>query len=115
MMSYQSRIMSLIIGVVTLSIILFFIRKRRLDNLYAFSWMVVSISFFVIAVFPLVIERAALVLGVGFTPLAIVIMSLLGMGLIMFNLTIIITSHNKKIREFEKEISLLKIEYTEKL
>jgi hypothetical protein len=107
-MSLQSRLIALFVGIFLLYFIFNFLRKRILNNFYALLWITISALFIIIAVYPDLLEFIARIAGIDFTPLAIVAFFIFFLIAIVFHITLIISDHNRKIREFEKEISFLK-------
>ena len=65
----------------------------------------ISLSFF-----PKIVGFISIILGIDFSPIGILVVSLVGLGAIILHMSTIITHHNKKIREFEKKISLIERE-----
>lgn len=108
MMSLKARLICIVMGFVVLVIVSFLVRRRRLYNIYAISWFLVSITFLCMGVFPGFVENIAALLGVYFTPAAILVVAVGGLGAIVLHLSIIVTEQHKQIRQFEKEIALVR-------
>jgi hypothetical protein len=108
MLSLTARIESIIFGLVVLMIVSFLVRRRRLYNVYAITWFLVSLSFILMGAVPYIVEAVAQLLGIYFTPAAILVIAIGGILGILLHLSIIVTDQNKQIRRFEKEIALLR-------
>lgn len=108
MMSLKSRLICIVMGFVVLGIVSFLVRRRRLYNVYAITWFLVSITFLCMGIFPGFVENIAALLGIYFTPAAILVVALGGLGAVVLHLSIIVTEQHKQIRQFEKEIALVR-------
>lgn len=106
-MTLHSRIIAFLIGMILIFLILFFIRKRYLEHLYSFIWIIIGLFFISISFFPDIVELISKLLGIDFSPIGVLVISIIGLGSILLHMSSIITQHNKKIREFEKRLSLL--------
>lgn len=106
-MSDHSRILAFFIGVGIILIILFFVRKKYLDQLYSFIWMLIGLFFIFLSFFPKMLDFISVFLGISFSPIGILVVSIIGLGSILLHISTIVTNHNKKIREFEKKIALI--------
>ena len=106
-MSLHSRLIALLIGVIIIFCIMIFVRKKYLDSLYSFMWILIGFFFILISVFPKIVNFISIALGIDFSPIGILVISILVLGIIILHLSTIVTTHNKKIREFEKKIALM--------
>ena len=107
MLSIHSRFIALLIGLIIIFIILLFVRKKSLDPMYSFIWILIGIFFILISFFPNIIYLVSILLGIEFSPIGVLVISIFGLGSIILHLSTIITKHQRKIREFEKKIALL--------
>tara|TARA_Y100001935_G_scaffold202840_1_gene171393 strand:- start:167 stop:508 length:342 start_codon:yes stop_codon:yes gene_type:complete len=107
MMTLHSRLIAFLIGMILIFLILFFIRKRYLEHLYSFIWILIGLFFISISFFPNIVELISKLLGIDFSPIGVLVISIIGLGAILLHMSSIITQHNKKIREFEKRLSIL--------
>ena len=107
MMSFQSRIIALAIGILLLVLIYNLIRRKHLDNFYSILWIFVGVFFLIIAAIPEIVNILSSLLGISFVPLALLAIAIVALGTIILHLSIITTKHNQKIKEFEKKIAYL--------
>jgi len=107
MLSLHSRFISFLIGLIVIFVILLFVRKKSLDPMYSFIWILIGIFFILISFFPNIIYLVSILLGIEFSPIGVLVISIFGLGSIILHLSTIITKHQRKIREFEKKIALL--------
>lgn len=108
MMSVKARLICIVVGLIVLGIVSFLVRRRRIYNFYAITWFLVSIAFFCMGIFPSVVNNIATLLGIYFTPAAILVVALGGIGVIVLHLSIIVSEQHTQIRQFEKEMALLR-------
>ena len=107
MLSLHSRFIAFLIGLIIIFVILLFVRKKSLDPMYSFIWILIGIFFILISFFPNIIYLVSILLGIEFSPIGVLVISIFGLGSIILHLSTIITKHQRKIREFEKKIALL--------
>ena len=107
MLSLHSRLIALLIGVIIIFIIFLFVRKKNLEPMYSFIWILIGIFFVSIAIYPNIIQIVSTLLGIKFSPIGVLVISIFGIGSILLHLSTILTKHQRKIREFEKKIALL--------
>ena len=108
MISLHSRIIAMTIGIAIILLVLFFVRKKYLEHLYSFIWILIGFFFILISLFPGIINLISKLFGIEFSPIGVIVVSIFGLGAILLHLSTILTLHNKKIREFEKTIALMK-------
>ena len=106
-MTLHSRIVALIIGLVLIFVIGFFVRKKYLENLYSFVWILIGFFFIFVSINPKIVNLISDLLGIEFSPIGIIVISILGLGIISLHISMILTQHNRKIRDFEKKLSLI--------
>jgi hypothetical protein len=114
MLSLHSRIIAFLIGLTVIFIIILFVRRKSLEPMYSFVWVLIGIFFISIAFFPKIIFLISALLGIKFSPIGVLVISIFGLGTIILHLSTIITRHQRKIKEFEKKIALLENERVKK-
>jgi len=82
-------------------------RKKYLEYLYSFIWIIIGLFFISISFFPNIVELISRLLGIDFSPIGVLVISIIGLGAILLHMSSVITQHNKKIREFEKRLSII--------
>jgi len=107
MMTLHSRLIAFLIGIILILLILFFMRKKYLEYLYSFIWIIIGLFFISISFFPNIVELISRLLGIDFSPIGVLVISIIGLGAILLHMSSVITQHNKKIREFEKRLSII--------
>ncbi|MFI5350080.1 MAG: DUF2304 domain-containing protein, partial [Elusimicrobiota bacterium] len=76
--------------------------------IYAITWFLAGLAFLGMGSFPSAVEFSARLLGIYSTPAAILVVAISGVGAVVLHLSIIVTEQHKQIRQFEKEIALLR-------
>ena len=97
----------MIIGISLIFLIIIFVKKKYLENLYSLVWILIGFFFVVVSLYPKIVNHISSFLGIEFSPIGIIIISILGLGIIALHISTILTQHNRKIREFEKKLSLI--------
>ncbi len=97
----------MIIGISLIFLIIVFVKKKYLENLYSLVWILIGFFFVVVSLYPKIVNHISSFLGIEFSPIGIIIISILGLGIIALHISTILTQHNRKIREFEKKLSLI--------
>lgn len=111
MMSLTSRIIILIVGFVILFVISYLVRRRKIFNLYAITWLGLSFIFILLGIFQRLTDFFARLLGIGLAPFAIIVIALGCILTIILHLSIIVSKQQNEINRLEKEIALLKVIY----
>ena len=106
-MTIHSRIVAMIIGLALIFLIAIFVRKKYLENLYSFVWILIAFFFIFVSINPKIVNLVSDLLGIEFSPIGIIVISILGLGIISLHISVILTQHNRKIRDFEKKMSLI--------
>ena len=109
MMTFTSRLISILVGMVILTIISYLIRRRKIYNIYAITWLLLSIFLILIGISTGVTELLGYAIGVDFTPIAILVIIIGGMFTILIHLSMIVSGQHQELKRLEKEISLLKV------
>ena len=109
MMTLTARSISILVGLIMLIIISYLVRRRKIYNIYAFTWISLSTFLILIGFFSPVVEYLRYVIGVDFTPVAILVLIIGGMLAILLHLSIIVSEQHQELKRLEKEISLLNI------
>ncbi len=109
MMTLTDRFISIIVGVIILIIISYLIRRRQIYNIYAFTWLSLSAFLIIIGFFTPVVELLRYVIGVDFTPVAILVLIIGGMFAILLHLSIIVSGQHQELKRLEKEIALFNV------
>ncbi|MBK7960860.1 MAG: DUF2304 domain-containing protein [Bdellovibrionales bacterium] len=108
MMSLNSRIISVLVGISIFVVVSFLIRRRRMYNIYAASWLIMGTIFLGLGFFSDLIPLVVAITGVQFGPAAILVVVLGAVLTNLLHLSVIVSSQHIEIKRLEKEISLLR-------
>jgi hypothetical protein len=107
MISLHSRYIAFLIGILIIFVIFLFIRRKSLEPMYSFIWILIGLFFISVAFYPKIIYLISVLLGITFHPIGIIVVSIFGLGSIILHLSTIITKQQRKIKQFEKKIAIL--------
>jgi len=86
------------------------VRINKLELQYTLIWLFTSMVFFILAIFPWLIERLALIIAVKDDVNALYLLIIFAILMILFSLTCSISDKSKDIQILIQEIGLLKNE-----
>lgn len=93
-----------------LGIVLFAIYRNKLREGYALLWIGVTAGMVLLSIVPRLLNRAARLVGIQTPAFLLMLFMLVGMTLVLFQLSIIISKHNETIKRLTEELTLLKAE-----
>lgn len=105
-MSFRARAVCFIVGLVVLGMIALLVRRRRVYNVYAITWLITGLIFMAIAVNPILVDEIAAFFGIYSAANAFLAIGLGSCLMILLHLSVIVTEQHKHIRRFEKELAL---------
>ncbi len=106
-MSIRTRVVLVIIGLMVLAVVINLLRTRRLKEEYALLWLVAALS---LVVGPLLIDpldAMAYFLGVDYPPAVYLGVGIIGLLLILFQLSLNISRFSDTIRVLTQEVAIL--------
>ena len=95
-------------------VVLFMILRNYLREGYALLWLAVTLGLGILSVFPGLLDKIALYLGIQTPAFALMIFIFGGMTLILIQQSIVLSRHNEKIKRLGEELALLREELREK-
>lgn len=99
----------LILSMLFLSITLFFIKKRVLEFKYSILWIITGIIMVVLSLNKDLTERCAHLLNISYPPAFLFLTGLIFILLLMFYLTIVVSTMQEKITRLIQELGVLQI------
>ena len=106
-MSIRTRVVLVIIGLLVLAVVINLLRTRRLKEEYAILWLLAAAA---LVLGPLLIDpldRLAYFLGVDYPPAVYLGIGIIGLLLIMFQLSLNISRFSDAIRVLTQEVAIL--------
>jgi hypothetical protein len=108
-MSLKVKLLGAIVGIVIFLIVSMLVRRKKINTIYAFSWFILSVALLVVVSvkgFPAIFAKFV---GIHLAPLALIVVAIFGIFIVLFHLTIIVSSQNKQIKKLEKNLALLNV------
>lgn len=109
-MSLYARIYMFLLGLVILVFVINLVRTRRFQERYALLWLLAGLG---LAIAPLIIhwlDRLAYALGFDYPPALLLMMAVIGLLLIIFQLSLNISRNSESIKTLTQELGLLRQE-----
>ena len=102
---------SLFGSLVFLSIVFLSIYRGILREGYALLWILVTLGMILISVVPRLLDFAARLVGIQTPAFVLLLFMLVGILLLLFQQSIVISKHNEKIKRLAEELALLQEDY----
>lgn len=107
-MSPRARVVLIVIGLIVLATVINLLRTRRLKEEYALLWLIAALA---LVAAPLLIDpldQIAFFLGVEYPPALFLGLGIVGLLLIIFQLSLNISRFSDNIRVLTQEIAILR-------
>lgn len=107
-MSPRTRVVLIVIGLIVLATVINLLRTRRLKEEYALLWLIAALA---LVAAPLLIDpldQIAFFLGVEYPPALFLGLGIVGLLLIIFQLSLNISRFSDNIRVLTQEIAILR-------
>lgn len=99
---------SLVGSMLFLLIVLDAVRRQRLREAYALIWLMISIGMIVLSLWTDILKLISNLIGIQYPPATLFLLLIVGILLLLFQYSIVISLHNEKITRLAQEIALLK-------
>lgn len=110
MVSLKLQIILLLGSVVGFFVLINLIRKYTLELKYSILWFVVTIVSIILSMFPKLFTYISHIMGIELPVNALFLLTLLGIIMIMFSLTLEVSKSTIKIKELSQEVGILRYE-----
>ena len=95
-------------SLIFLFIVLDAVRRQRLREAYALIWIFLTAFMILISLWTHILRLFSNLLGIVYPPATLFLLLLIGVLLLLFQYSLVISLHNKKIMRLTQEIALLK-------
>ena len=112
-MSILVNIATIFVGVGLISYVMGLIVKKRMSESQSVLWIGIGIVAVILGIFPTLIPWIAEMLGIWYAPSILLLVATIGLLLILFRNTVIVSEHADEIHELTIQIALLKDENEE--
>ena len=99
---------SLVGSMLFLLIVLDAVRRQRLREAYALIWLMISIGMIVLSLWTDILKLISNLIGIQYPPATLFLLLIVGILLLLFQYSIVISLHNETITRLAQEIALLK-------
>ncbi len=109
-MSFQARLLLLLMGLSVLAIAINMVRTKRLRESYALLWLLVGVGLTISPFIVDFLDRLALRLGFDYAPALLLMLAIIGLLLLIFLLSLSISRNSEQIKTLVQEVGLLRHE-----
>ncbi len=95
-------------SLIFLLVVLDSVRRQRLREAYALVWLLTSAGMIVLSLWTDSLKLISSLLGIQYPPATLFLLLIIGILLLLFQYSIVISLHNEKITKLAQEIALLK-------
>src|SRR3954453_23915049 len=106
--SSQTRVLAVVVAVLFLLLILDLVRRRKLQERYTVVWFLAGLALLTLALVPGLLGWLADRAGVKDTNSLLFAMSLVVAGLLLLNLTVVVSKQAEQITRLSQELGILR-------
>lgn len=110
MMAPLPRLLVFALGLTVLLLVLNLVRKRQLQERYALLWLLAGVALTVAPVLIPWLDRLAYSMGFEYPPALLLLLAVVGLLLIIFQLSLTISRSQEQIKVLAQELGLLRSE-----
>ena len=108
--SFRTQVLAVAASVVLLGIVVHLIRTGQLKPGYSIGWFAVGTGMVLFSLFSPLLSVFASLLGISYAPAAFLLVLVAGLFGMALHYSVMVSQHDKKIRELAQEHALLKAE-----
>jgi hypothetical protein len=108
--SSQTRVLAVIVAILFLALILDLVRRHKLQERYTVVWFAAGLALLVLAVVPGVLGWVAARTGISDTNAALFSITLVVAGLLLLNLTVVVSKQAEQITRLSQELAIQRSE-----
>jgi hypothetical protein len=109
-MNPRTRAYVFLLGLAVLLFVINMVRTRRLQERYAILWLMAGLGLTVAPLFIPLVDRIAYALGFDYPPALLLMLAVVGLLLILFQLTLSLSRQADQIKTLTQEVGLLRLE-----
>lgn len=103
--------LSLIGSIIAILFIIELIRRRKIKEEYSLLWLLLGFSFLIISFSTSIINKFSKIIGISYSPAALLLFLVLGSFAILIHFSVVITKLTQKNKDLVQELSILKFEF----
>ena len=112
-LSSATRWLSVLVAVGFLALVLELVRRHKLQERYTVAWFAAALAMLALAAFPQLLTTLASVAGITDTNAALFSFGFVVGGLLLLNLTVVVSRQSTQITRLAQENALLRLEHSE--
>lgn len=97
-----------LLGLIVLIIVINMVRTRRLQERYALLWLLAGVGLIIAPVFIPVLDQLAAAMGFAYTPALLLMLAVVGLLLLIFQLSLSLTRTSEQLKIVIQELGLLR-------
>lgn len=110
MIDPRTRVYMFVLGLAVLAFVLNLVRARKLQERYALLWLLAGVGLTLAPVFIHQIDAFAYALGFAYPPALLLMLAVIGLLLIIFQLSLTISHNSEHLKVLTQELGLLRQE-----
>ncbi len=107
-MSPRARLLLIVIGLIVLAAVINLMRTRRLKEEYALLWLLAALTLVATPILINPLDSIAFFLGIEYPPALFLGLGIIGLLLIIFQLSLVISKFSDQIRVLTQEVAILR-------
>lgn len=109
-MNPMTRAYVALLGLAVLLFVINMVRTRRLQERYALLWLLAGLALTIAPLFANQLDRLATAMGFDYAPALLLMLAVIGLLLLIFQLTLNIASQSEHLKVLTQELALLRQE-----
>ena len=109
-MNPMTRVYVALLGLAVLLFVINMVRTRRLQERYALLWLLAGLALTIAPLFANQLDRLATAMGFDYAPALLLMLAVVGLLLLIFQLTLNIASQSEHLKVLTQEVALLRQE-----
>ncbi len=108
MIDPRSRLLLFLLGLAVLILVVNLVRQRQLQERYALLWLLAGLVLTLAPLFSNVLDRIAYALGIEYPPALLLLLAIIGLMLIIFQLSLALSHNSDQLKVLSQELGLLR-------
>ena len=108
MIDPRTRLLLFLLGLAVLILVVNLVRKRQLQERYALLWLLAGLVLTLAPLFSNLLDGIAYALGIEYPPALLLLLAVIGLMLIIFQLSLAISHNADQLKVLAQELGLLR-------
>ena len=110
-LNFRFQFISVLGSILAILFIVELIRRRKIKEEYSLLWLFLGFSFLIMSLSQSLINKFAKMIGIAYSPAALLLFLILGCFAILIHYSAVITKLTQKNKDLVQEMSILKFEF----